>query len=113
MQSRFRTCILFLLVFAMASTAYASAVSASILVPADCMMHMMDDDESPMDVECECSMCDMQCQRCGLDAAYPASIILLDPSTKSLSGNIADHFRYYTQHFDSITLKDPSPPPII
>lgn len=112
MQSRYRRCVLFLLVFAMASTAYASVVSASILVPADCMMHMMDDDESPMDAECECSMCDTQCQRCGMDFAHSASIILLTLDSHNVHVNGGADYASFVQPLDSLTLKDPSPPPI-
>ncbi len=112
MQPRSRTCILFLLVFAMASTAYASAVSASTLVPADCMMHMMDDDESPMDAECECSMCDMQCSRCGMELAHSSSLILLAAGSNALQISTNAHYRIFIQRLESVSLKDPFPPPI-
>ena len=102
----------------MATGAYSSAVAASNLLPTDCMMHMMDVDESTDDnpagdINCECSMCDTQCQRCGLDIASPVSLILLTAGAKLAHANIATSYPNTAHYFDSVTLQRPSPPPII
>ena len=117
MYSVYRKFTLFLLIFAMATGAYSSAVAASNLLPTDCMMHMMDDDESTDDkptgdINCECSLCDTQCQRCGLDIAGSASLILLTAGAKLAHATIATSYRNTAHHFDSVTLTHPSPPPI-
>jgi len=97
---------------AVASNAFASTESASNLMPADCMMAMMDDDSS-MDNDCDCSMDGMPCQRCGLDIASTVSAVLF--SANLVNSQLAGFSTYQTlsQHLDSVSLINPSPPPII
>lgn len=110
MQFSFKKLVLLMLVFSLFNSSYYSAVAASNLMPADCMMAMMDDGEDMMD--CDCSVNGMQCQRC--DADFLSASIAVVESKPLVLGNLnknrikVDH----KQYLESINLARPSPPPI-
>ena len=112
MLTVFKKFFILLLIMAVATNAFASSVSASNLMPADCMMTMMDDDSS-MDSDCDCSMDGVSCQHCGLDIATTVSAILF--SVNLVNSQLAGFSTYQTmsQRLDSVSLINPSPPPII
>ena len=114
MQFSFKTFLLVVLVASLINSSFASLVSASDFMPADCMMAMMGDSDDELDMsDCNCSMDGMQCQRC--DADFLSSTIAVLESKRLQLNTLSNNGIQITPHYflASISLARPSPPPII
>lgn len=100
-----------LLIFALVSNACVASISASKLMPADCMMSMMANGDE-MDMDCECSTGEMQCQRCSLDVVTAGlAVLIVDDMNSTILASHTHHLSL--RHvLDDTDIGEPSPPPI-